>query len=135
MNMSVWDQLYPDDPHKAAALKARAELMIQVQREIKNWGISQEQAAQKLGIHRPRVSDLMNDKFEKFNFETLYMLASRAGLVTVIETHRVTENVGGTARGPKSGGTKGIARSPKGRLKAAKHTVKPARKRPNAVAA
>ena len=83
MYKNVFDALF-DDPIVAQNLKIRAELVIQLDREIAESGITQKQAAELLGVSQPRVSDLLKGKIEKFSIDMLVnMLASLGKKVTV----------------------------------------------------
>lgn len=60
---------YADD--NGAALLLRTQLLKAVKAELekKNW--TQEQAAQKLGVKRPRISEIYGLKIDKFSVELL----------------------------------------------------------------
>jgi predicted XRE-type DNA-binding protein len=78
-------------PEEAAALKAQstaiiaAELAIkrQLMTEISAWmkqnNLNQAEAAQVLGVTRPRVSDLVNRRTVKFTIDALAEMLTRAG--------------------------------------------------------
>ena len=76
---NVWDAI-SDTPAEAANMTARSDLMIAIQRTVGGWGVSQEAAAQRLGITRPRVSELLTGKITKFSLDALVNLAAQAGL-------------------------------------------------------
>jgi predicted XRE-type DNA-binding protein len=67
-------------PEEAEVMKLRAEVMIQVERQLKAKGWTQAEAARQLGITQPRVSRLIKGKVEDFSLDMLLMLAARAGL-------------------------------------------------------
>ena len=76
---NVWDAI--EDPReKTAALKARKEVMRTLQRAVRSWNLSQKDAAQKLGLSQPRLSDLLRGKIDKFSLDALFDLLPRAGL-------------------------------------------------------
>jgi predicted XRE-type DNA-binding protein len=79
---SVFDAL-ADTPAEAANMKARAELLSALRARVRSWKLSQEAAAQRLGITRPRLNDLMRGKLGKFSLDAL-VLTSAAGLVLQI---------------------------------------------------
>jgi predicted XRE-type DNA-binding protein len=81
---NVFDAL-ADSPAEAANLAARAELMLAIQRRVESWGLTQEEAAARLGVTRPRLSDLMRRKLHKFSLDALVKLATAAGLKLRIE--------------------------------------------------
>ncbi len=73
---SIWDALM-DTPQEALNMKLRANLMIQITKIIENNGWKQEQAAKKLGVTQPRISDLQRGKIDLFSLDMLVnMLAS-----------------------------------------------------------
>jgi len=80
---NVFDAL-SDTPAEAANLKARAELLSALKERVSGWNMPQEAAARKLGITRPRLSDLMRGKLGKFSLDALVNLTSAAGLVLEI---------------------------------------------------
>lgn len=50
-----------------------SELMLAVREAITKNGWTQQEAAKKLGIHQPRISDLFQGRINKFSVETLLM--------------------------------------------------------------
>lgn len=76
---SVFDAL-ADTPAEAANLKARAESLSALSRRVRSWNLSQEAAAARLGITRPRLNDLLRGKLGKFSLDALVNLATAAGL-------------------------------------------------------
>jgi predicted XRE-type DNA-binding protein len=75
----VFDAL-SDTPAEAANMKARAELLSALVQQVKSWDLSQEAAAARLGVTRPRLNDLMRGKLGKFSLDALVNLATAAGL-------------------------------------------------------
>lgn len=67
------------EPGEAAILQMRARLMADLREYIADSGMTQVQAAEKLGIAQSRVSDLVRGKWEKFSLEMLITLEARAG--------------------------------------------------------
>jgi predicted XRE-type DNA-binding protein len=65
---------------EAEHLRVRADLLIDLQAAIKARGLTQAAAAKILGVHQPRVSDLMRGRIELFSIETLIDLLSGLGL-------------------------------------------------------
>jgi len=80
---SVFDAL-ADTPVEAANMKARAELLSALKRRIQAWDMSQEAAAARLGITRPRLNDLLRGKLGKFSLDALVYLATQSGLTLEI---------------------------------------------------
>ena len=73
-----------DTPAEAANMKARADLMSVLVERVTSWGLSQEAAAARLGITRPRLNDLLRGKLGKFSLDALVNLAAAAGLALEI---------------------------------------------------
>lgn len=65
---------------EAQNLLLRADLMIAIQRYLRRTGFSQTEAARKLGITQPRLSDLARHRIERFSLDALVNLAAKAGL-------------------------------------------------------
>lgn len=67
------------DAAEASVLKMRSTLMNDLRLYIEKNGLTQAQAAKKLGITQSRVSDLIRGKWEKFNLEMLITLEAKLG--------------------------------------------------------
>lgn len=67
------------EPAEAAILQMRAKLMNDLRLYIESSGMTQVEAAKKLGITQSRVSDLTRGKWGKFSLEMLITLEARAG--------------------------------------------------------
>jgi predicted XRE-type DNA-binding protein len=80
---NVFDAL-EDTPQAAANMRARADLLSAVNHQILSWNLSQEEAAKRLGVTRPRLNDLLRGKLGKFSLDALVNLATAAGLVLAI---------------------------------------------------
>jgi predicted XRE-type DNA-binding protein len=76
---SVWDAI-EDTPQKAASMRARSALMMELESIIKQRGMTQAAAATLFGVTQPRVSDLMRGKINLFSLDCLIDMASVAGL-------------------------------------------------------
>ena len=74
---SVWDAI-ENTPGEAANMKARAELMRAIEAHIHNSGMTQAEAAKKLGVTQPRISDLMRGKIDVFSIDTLVNMLATA---------------------------------------------------------
>jgi len=72
-------------PEEAAVLAMRAKLMADLRKYIKSKNLTQQQAAEKLGIAQSRVSDLVRGKWEKFSLEMLITLEARLGRKVSVE--------------------------------------------------
>jgi predicted XRE-type DNA-binding protein len=76
---SVWDAI-EDTPAEAENMKLRSTLMIVIKEYIKGKGWTQAEAAERLGVTQPRVSDLMRGKIDLFGLDTLVNMATAVGL-------------------------------------------------------
>jgi len=74
---SVWEALV-DSPEEAENLRLRSELMMIISDMVEDWGISQKDAAKRLHVTAPRLSDLMNGKIDKFSLDALVNLLAGA---------------------------------------------------------
>lgn len=87
MEVQTFDDVFDalaDTPAEAANLKARADLLNLIVDRVESWGLTQEAAAARLGITRPRLNDLMRGKLGKFSLDALVNLAAAAGLALEI---------------------------------------------------
>ena len=73
------------EPAEAAVLQMRANLMSDLRSYIEKEGLSQAEAAKRLGIAQSRVSDLVRGKWEKFSLEMLITLEARLGRTVRVE--------------------------------------------------
>jgi len=76
---SVWDAI-EDTPQTAENMKLRSALMIALTEHITRQKWTQKQAAARLGVTQPRISDLKRGKIDLFGFDTLVNMAVAAGL-------------------------------------------------------
>lgn len=84
---SVWDAI-EDTPQKAASMRARSELVIELGEVIKKRGITQAEAAKLFGVTQPRISDLVRGKVELFSLDALVDMAAVAGLAPRVNIKR-----------------------------------------------
>lgn len=76
---SVWDAI-EDTPEAAENMRIRSALMMALERHIKANGWTQAEAARRLHVTQPRVSDLMRGKIDLFGIDTLINMLTAAGL-------------------------------------------------------
>ena len=76
---SVWDAI-EDTPEAAENMKLRSALMLAIAKQLEDQGLTQAQAAKRLGVTQPRVSDLMRGKIDLFGLDALVNLATAVGL-------------------------------------------------------
>lgn len=78
-NASVWEAI-ETTPQEAAAMRARADLMIALQERLTALKLTQAESAALLGVTQPRVSDLVRGKIDLFSMESLIDMLSRSGI-------------------------------------------------------
>lgn len=76
---SVWDAI-EDTPAEAENMKLRSALMMALDEHIKRQGWTQAEAARRLGVTQPRMSDLMRGKINLFGLDTLVNMVAALGL-------------------------------------------------------
>lgn len=67
------------DSAEAQVLAMRADLMIELEKQLKAQGLTQTAAAKILGVSQSRVSDLVRGKAENFSLDMLVTFAARIG--------------------------------------------------------
>jgi len=65
-------------PEALAPLRPLLAVLVE---RVKSWGVSQEAAAERLSITRPRLNDLLRGKLGKFSLDALVNLTAAAGLI------------------------------------------------------
>ena len=76
---SVWDAL-AHTAQEAAHLKARSQLMIELNEQIRQWPGNDTVKASRLGVTKPRFSNLKAGRVDLFSLDALVDLAAAAGL-------------------------------------------------------
>jgi len=76
---NVFDAL-EDDPAIATNLRVRAHLMHALRDYIDQQAITQTEAALRLGVTQPRVSDLVRGRMERFTVDALLNMLGRVGM-------------------------------------------------------
>lgn len=71
----------------AETMKLRSTLVRAIERHIRAQGCTQTEAARRLGVTQPRISDLMRGKIHLFTLDSLVKMAVAAGLG--VEVHLV----------------------------------------------
>lgn len=64
---------------EAVNLMARAELMMMIEKIIKERGLTQTEAAKVLAVAQPRLSDLYKGKIERFTIDMLMKWLAKLG--------------------------------------------------------
>lgn len=92
MNEETFDSVFDalaDTPAEAANMTARADVLLAIRERVKAWHLTQEDAAARLGLTRPRLNDLMRGKLDKFSLDALINIAAAAGFRLHIELEDV----------------------------------------------
>lgn len=80
---NVFADLGVSNPEEALA---KARLTYKINTILRKKNLSQTEIAQLLGIHQPRVSDLINGKISKFTLDTLVHILNLLDWDVVITT-------------------------------------------------
>lgn len=92
MNVETFDSVFDalaDTSAEAANMTARADVLLAIRERVKAWNLTQEDAAARLGVTRPRLNDLMRGKLDKFSLDALVNIAAAAGFKLHIEIEDV----------------------------------------------
>jgi predicted XRE-type DNA-binding protein len=65
---------------EAENLKLRAELMMKIEDYVRVSGMTQVEAAKRLGLSQPRLNDLLRGKIDKFSLDALVNMLAKAGM-------------------------------------------------------
>ena len=79
---SVFDAI-EDDPGTAEPLKIKAALMDCINNYIKKNGLTQQEAADLMGVQRSRIGDVSRGHISVFSIDSLVVMAARAGVKPV----------------------------------------------------
>lgn len=67
-------------PHEAAVLLLRSELAEALRQWLESEGITQAQAAKRLGVAQPRISEIVRGKIELMSLDYMVGLCAKAGV-------------------------------------------------------
>jgi len=73
-------------PHEAAVMLLRCELAEALRKWIDREGITQAQAAERLGVAQPRVSEISRNRVDKLSLDYLVGLCAKAGVAVKVKT-------------------------------------------------
>jgi len=76
---NVWEAL-EDTQSEAASMTMRSNLLIAIEERVRSWNLTQAEAARRLGVTQPRLSDLLRGRIHNFSLDALVDLAAKAGL-------------------------------------------------------
>ena len=66
-------------PEAASKLVLKADLTIMIRDVIELQGWTQKEAAERLGINQPCVSNIVNGKIDKFTLDSLFSVLDKLG--------------------------------------------------------
>lgn len=65
---------------EAENLKLRSELMMRIEGFYRKSGLTQSEAAKRLGVTQPRLNLLLKGRIDLFSLDALVLIATRAGM-------------------------------------------------------
>ncbi|MFM7886887.1 MAG: helix-turn-helix domain-containing protein [Pseudanabaena sp.] len=71
-----------EEPEVASKLVLKADLTIMIRDIIEDRGWTQKEAAERLAVTQPRVSDIVNGKIDKFTLDILFSMLDKLGFRT-----------------------------------------------------
>ncbi len=77
-------------PVEARHLQLRSQMMIALRKYIQMEKLTQAEAAKRLRVTQPRISDLMRGKINRFSLDTLVAMLSDAGLDVDLRVKRAS---------------------------------------------
>ena len=83
----IWEMI-ESDPAEAMNLRMRDSLMNAIEARVKDWGLTQKEAAKRLGITQPRLNLLLKGKINEFSLDALIALLKPAGLEIAFSVKR-----------------------------------------------
>ncbi len=81
------------DSITAKKFKFRSDLMMMLLRYIQNQKLTQAQAAKRLGVSQPRISNLMHCKIDLFSTDMLFDMLERIGIPFYTDIKKHTEHL------------------------------------------
>lgn len=66
-------------PTEAEKLTIKAQLMVEIKKYIEKHKLTQEEAAERMGVTRPRISDVNRGKLDRFTIDALVDMLARVG--------------------------------------------------------
>ena len=84
---SVWDAI-EDTPAEAENMKVRSALMTAILDYIKAENLTPKQAAKKLGVTIPTISDLKRGRIDLLSLEKLVGMLGAAGLHVEVQVRK-----------------------------------------------
>jgi len=72
-------------PAESRNLRLRSELMTALRKLIETEGLTQADAAKRLKVSQPRISDLIRGKISRFSLDTLVNMLTDAGMDVAVK--------------------------------------------------
>lgn len=72
-------------PHEAAVMLLRCELAEVLRQWMAREGITQAQAAKRLGVTQPRISEIARNRVDKLSLDYLVGLCAKAGVSVAVK--------------------------------------------------
>jgi predicted XRE-type DNA-binding protein len=72
-------------PHEAAVMLLRCELAEALRKWMEREAISQVEAAKRLGVVQPRISEIARNKVDKLSLDYLVGLCAKAGVSVAVK--------------------------------------------------
>lgn len=72
-------------PHEAAVMLLRCELAEALRKWMAREGVTQAQAAKRLGVVQPRISEIACNKVDKLSLDYLVGLCVKAGVTVAVK--------------------------------------------------
>ncbi len=72
-------------PHEAAVMLLRCELAEVLRKWMEREAITQAQAAKRLGVVQPRISEIVRNKVDKLSLDYLVGLCAKAGVSVAVK--------------------------------------------------
>ena len=76
------------DAAEAQSLRIRSDLMIAVTRYLEQEGLTQAEAAARMGVSQPRVSDAVRGRIDRFSIDALVEMLARVGRRVEVRVRR-----------------------------------------------
>ncbi|RYE09269.1 MAG: XRE family transcriptional regulator [Hyphomicrobiales bacterium] len=84
---NIWDAIEAD-PVERERMKLLSQLMSTLQDHIRQQGWTQSEAAGRLNVTQPRVSDLMRGKIALFSIDAIVGMLAAAGMTVEFKTRK-----------------------------------------------
>lgn len=76
-------------PAEAVNLRLRSELMMRIEKYVRESGQTQAAAARALGVTQPRLNALLKGRLDLFSLDALVNMLARAGIAVELRLRKV----------------------------------------------